>query len=77
MYGYAVSSILIFLTHPGVAYTFFDPGVPGAIFQCLAVFLLSLPSTGSASFAGTMSLLYWIMLGLWSYIKVRLLLAAR
>jgi hypothetical protein len=77
MYGYLVSAILIFMTHPGVAYNFFDPGVPGALFQCVAVIVLSLPSTGGAGFAGTMSFLYWLMLGLWAYIKVRMTLAGK
>jgi hypothetical protein len=77
MYGYAITFILVFLTHPGVAYNFFDPGVPGGLFQAGAVLLLQSPSDGKASFANTMSILYWVMLGIWAYVKVRLLLAAR
>jgi hypothetical protein len=75
MYGHAVSFILIFLTHPGVAFNFFSPGVGGGIFQGLLVLLLQSPSDGKASFAATMSIVYWIMLGIWAYIKVRLALA--
>jgi hypothetical protein len=74
MYGNVTSFILVFLTHPGVAYNFFDPGVPGGLFQGLVFLLLSSPSDGKASFANTMSILYWVMLGVWAYVKVRLLL---
>lgn len=77
MYGYAITFIIVFLTHPGVAYNFFDPGVPGGLFQSAVVLLLQSPSDGKASFATTMSLLYWVMLGIWAYVKVRLLLVAR
>jgi hypothetical protein len=77
MYGYLVSFILVFLTHPGVAYNFFDPGVAGGVFQGLAVLFLSAPSTGKASFSNTMSIVYWVMLGIWAYVKVRLILSAR
>jgi hypothetical protein len=74
MYGNVISFILVFLTHPGVAYNFFDPGIPGGLFQGFVFLLLSSPSDGKASFANTMSILYWVMLGLWAYVKVRLLL---
>lgn len=71
MFGYAVSFILIFLTHPGVAYNFFDPGIFGGLFQAVVVSILQLPSDGRPSFAATMGFLYWVMLGLWAYVKVR------
>jgi hypothetical protein len=38
------------------------------------VLLLSSPSDGKASFSNTMAILYWVMLGLWAYVKVRLIL---
>lgn len=75
MYGYAITFILVFLTHPGVAYNWFDPGVFGGIFQGLMVLMLQSPSDSSASFAATMSIIYWVMLGIWAYVKVRLALA--
>jgi hypothetical protein len=77
MYGYFITFILIFMTHPGVAYNFFDPGVPGGIVQACIVLLLQSPSDGKASFANTMAILYWVLLALWAYIKVRLLLSGR
>ena len=77
MYGYATSFILIFLTHPGVAYNFFDPGIPGAIFQAIFVVILSLPSDGKAGFAYVMGIIYWVLLAIWAYVKVRLTLAGR
>jgi hypothetical protein len=77
MYGYFITFILIFMTHPGVVYTFFDPGVPGGLVQACIVLLLQSPSDGKASFANTMSILYCVFLGVWAYIKVRLLLSGR
>ena len=74
MYGYLITSMLIFLTHPGVAYNFFDPGIFGGLFQALTVFILQLPSDSSASFSNTMSIIYWVMLFIWAYIKVQLAL---
>lgn len=76
MYGYAVSFILIFLTHPGVAYNFFDPGIFGGLFQSAMVLLLQLPSDGKASFSTTMATIYWAMLGVWAYVQVRKALKA-
>jgi hypothetical protein len=74
MYGYAITFLLVFLTHPGVAYNFFDPGIPGGIFQGLVVLALQSPSDGKASFADTMSIIYWIITGIWAYVKVQLAL---
>lgn len=74
MYGYAISFILIFLTHPGVAYNFFDPGIPGGIFQALFVLLMQSPSDGKASFADTMSIIYWVILAIWAYFRVQIAL---
>jgi hypothetical protein len=76
MYNYATTFILVFLTHPGVAYNFFDPGVPGGLFHAAVVLLLQSPSDGKASFANTMSIIYWVILGIWAYVKVRLMLSA-
>jgi hypothetical protein len=75
MYGYAITFLLVFLTHPGVAYNIFDPGIPGGIFQGLFVLLLQSPSDGKASFADTMSIVYWVILGIWAYVRVRIALA--
>ena len=72
-----ITFIIVFLTHPGVAYNFFDPGVPGGIFQAAMVLLLQSPSDGKASFANTMGIVYWILLAIWAYVKVRILLAAK
>ena len=77
MYGFLVSFIIVFLTHPGVAYNFFDPGVPGGLFQAAMVLLLSAPSDGKASFANTMAIIYYVVLGIWADVKVRMVLAAR
>lgn len=77
MYGYATTAILIFLTHPGVAYTFFEPGIFGGMFQAFVILLLQLSSEGRASQAITIEILYWIVFGLWAYIKVRLALMTR
>lgn len=77
MYGYAITFILIFLTHPGVAYNWFDPGVFGGIFQALVVLMLQSPSDGKPSFSTTMAIIYWIAIFLWAYIKVRLALSGR
>ena len=72
MYGYAVSFILIFLTHPGVAYNFFDPGIAGGVVQALIVLALHVPSDRSQSFATTMSIIYWVLLFIWAFVKVQL-----
>jgi hypothetical protein len=72
MYGYAVSFILIFLTHPGVAYNFFDPGILGGVVQALIVLALHAPSDGRPAFASTMAILYWVMLFLWAFVKVQI-----
>jgi len=77
MYGYAISFVLIFLTHPGVAYNFFDPGVFGGIFQGLVVLMLQSPSDGKASLSATMAIVYWVLLAIWAYVKVRLALAGK
>lgn len=77
MYGYLITFIIVFLTHPGVAYNFFDPGVMGGLFQAAVVLMLQSPSDGKASFSNTMSIIYWIILGIWAYVKVRVMLAAR
>jgi len=76
MYSYVTTFIIVFLTHPGVIYNFFDPGVAGGIFHATMVLLLQSPSDGKASFANTMALLYWIALGIWAYVKVRMMLMA-
>ena len=75
MYGYLLTFVIIFLTHPGVAYNFFDPGVPGGIFQGLVVLLLQSPSEGKASLSYTMGIIYWVLLFVWAYVKIRLLLS--
>jgi hypothetical protein len=72
MYGYAVSFILIFLTHPGVAYNFFSPGIWGGLFQAVFVLAMHGPSNGSPAFATTMAILYWFLLFLWAFVKVQL-----
>jgi len=77
MYGYAISFVLISLTHPGVAYNFFDPGVFGGIFQGLVVLLLQSPSDVKASLSATMAIGYWVLLAIWAYVKVRLALAGK
>ena len=76
MYGYLLTFIIVFLTHPGVMYNFFDPGVPGGIFHALTVLLLQSPSDGKASFSNTMGIVYWVVLFGWAYFKVRVLLAS-
>jgi hypothetical protein len=75
MYGYMLTFVIVFLTHPGVAYNFFDPGVPGGIFHALVVLLLQSPSDGKMSLSYTMAIIYWILLAVWAYVKVRLLLS--
>ena len=77
MYGNVTSFIIVFLTHPGVVVNFFDPGVAGGLFQAAMVLLFSAPSDGKASFANTMAIIYWVLLGIWAYVKVRLLLASK
>ena len=77
MYGYLITFIIVFLTHPGVAYNFFDPGVPGGLFQAAMVLMLQSPSDGKQSFAVTMEFVYWIILAVWAYVKVKLMLAGR
>jgi hypothetical protein len=74
MYGNIISFIIVFLTHPGVAFNFFDPGVAGGVFQGIAVLVLSSPSDGKASFANTMSIVYWVLLAIWAYVKVQIAL---
>lgn len=75
MYGYALSFVIVFLTHPGVAYNWFNPGVAGGIFQALMVLALQYPSDAGAGFSNTMSIVYWVMLGIWAYVKVRIALS--
>jgi hypothetical protein len=77
MYGYAVTFLIVFLTHPGVMYNFFDPGIPGGLFHAMTVLILQLPSDSSVAFASTMSIIYWLVLFIWAYIKVRAALAGR
>lgn len=77
MYGYLTTAILIFLTHPGVAYNFFEPGIFSGMFQAVAILLLQTASEGRASQAATIEIVYWIMFGLWAFIKVRLALSSR
>lgn len=74
MYDYVTSFLLIFLTHPGVAYNWFEPGVFGGLFQAVVISILQSPSDMSASFATTMSIIYWVMLLVWAYVKVQLAL---
>ena len=74
MYGYLTTFIIVFLTHPGVAYNFFNPGVFGGLFQGGLVLLLSAPSDGNAGFANTMTIVYWVLLAIWAYVKVQLVL---
>ena len=74
MYGYLITAILVFLTHPGVMYNFFDPGVPSGLFQALVVFLLQLPSDSSAGFSNVMGILYYVALAIWAYVRVRIIL---
>jgi len=74
MYGAATSFILIFLTHPGVAYNFFDAGIMGGLFQALFVILLSAPSNAGAGVSYVMGIIYWVMLAIWAYVKVQLAL---
>jgi hypothetical protein len=77
MYGYATTALIIFLTHPGVAYTFFEPGIFGGMFQAVVILTLQSFSEGRASQAATFEILYWCLFGLWAYIKVRLALVSR
>ena len=77
MYGYATTALIIFLTHPGVAYTFFEPGIFGGMFQAMVILLLQSFSEGRKSQADTFEILYWIAFGLWAYVKVQLALARR
>jgi hypothetical protein len=74
MYGYLVTFVIVFLTHPGVVINWFDPGVPGGLFQAAMVLVLQSPSDGKQSFADTMSIIYYVMLAIWAYIKVQILL---
>lgn len=75
MFGYFLTFIIVFLTHPGVAFNWFDPGVPGGIFQGLLVLLLQYPSDVSEGLKNSMTIVYWVMLGIWAYVKVRIALA--
>lgn len=77
MYGYLLTFVIVFLTHPGVAYNFFDPGVVSGLFHAIVVLILQLPSDGKAGFSYTMGIIYWVLLGLWAYIKVRLALMGK
>lgn len=77
MYGFLVSFLIVFMTHPGVMYNFFDPGVPGGLFQAAMVLMLSAPSDGKESFAITMKFIYWAIFAVWAYVKVKMILAAR
>ena len=74
MFGYLITFILVFLTHPGVAYNWFDPGVGGGMFQGLLVLLLQYPSDISTGFKNAMTIVYWVLLGVWAYIKVQIAL---
>jgi hypothetical protein len=77
MYGYLTTFILIFLTHPGVMYTLFDPGILSGMAHAATVLLLQSASEGRASSAATIETIYWIAFGFWAYIKARLALAGR
>jgi hypothetical protein len=77
MYGYSTTALIIFLTHPGVAYNFFDAGVFGGMFQAVVVLALQSLSEGKASMAATIEIIYWAAFALWAYIKVRLALMGR
>ena len=77
MYNYITTALLIFLTHPGVAYSFFEPGIFGGMFQTAVILTLQTASEGRASMAHTVEIIYWFVFGLWVYIKVRLALAGQ
>ena len=71
MYGYLLTFVIVFLTHPGVMYNFFDPGIFSGVFHATTVAILQMPSDSSAGFSYTMSIIYWFVLGAWAYFKVR------
>jgi hypothetical protein len=74
MYGYATTFILIFMTHPGVVYTFFDPGISSAIAHATTVVFLQSASEGRPSGATTIEILYWVLFFVWIYVKIRMAL---
>ena len=78
MYGYLTSFVILFLVHVllftnlGV-----QPGIWGGILQAGTVLILNLPSDGKPAFSYTMAIIYYVSLGIWAYVKVRLALAGR
>jgi hypothetical protein len=72
MYGYITTALIVFLTHPGVIQSFFDPGIFGGIFQAILVLMLQSPSEGRKSASLTIEIIYWILFAVWVYIKARM-----
>jgi hypothetical protein len=71
---YATMFILVLLTHPGVfsfAPKFEETPVIGTLYQTFWVWLLNLPMYGSAAAQWTMTVLYYLVFGVYMYYTIR------
>lgn len=74
MYGYLVNAILIFLTHPAIIFPITEPGVGSGILQTAIVLICNIPSDRAPTVANATAIIYYIILGIWTYVKIRLAL---
>jgi hypothetical protein len=72
MYGYLVNAILIFLTHPGIILPITSPGLLSGAGQVLLVLLLNAPADKAPAVATATAMVYYIVFGLWAFIKARI-----
>ncbi len=73
MYWYFPLFIIIFLTHPGVILNpFKESAIISAFYQVFWVWILNLPSNGSAAlYYSTSVIYYWVFL-IWAYLKFQM-----
>lgn len=69
MYWYFPLFIIIFLTHPGVILNPFEKSpILNAFYQVFWVWILNLPSNGSAALYWSSSVIYYIVFVIWGYL---------
>jgi len=71
---YATMFILVLLTHPGVfsfAPKFEETPVIGTLYQTFWVWLLNLPMYGKAAAQWAMTVIYYLVFGVYMYYTIR------
>ena len=81
MYEGLTRLLIIFFTHPGILVSIPATGMgyswARGLFQAAMVLVLHSPSEGKVSFSYTMQVVYWMILGIWLYVKSLLILAGK